>query len=282
MLRCIGQEIRKNCYLPYLLLAVFGVLFLCLTAEGEIDNTGKSITIFALMFQNRTPGSVSEITKSGLLLWEAGIGGWLVVFVPLLLSFGYIALLSGERQNGQTRFHLIRSGNFRYCVSKVAGGALFGGMVFLIGYALFGLLMAAAFPAFSGFPPEEQSWYLEMYFGNSIPLYIVKRLVGAFLYGMFGSAFGIGVAIVFRDKYMLLCLPFLINYIYQQVLGKMMTDRFAAGAESVDWLEALRLESILRVSADKYWAITVILMAAVYAGLTVLFYLNVKRGNWGG
>lgn len=282
MLRCIGWEIKKNCYLPYFLLAVCGIMFLCLASEGEIDSTGKSISIFSLMLQGQKSGGVPEITKSGLILWEKGIGGWLVVFAPLLLSFGYIVLLSGERQNGQTRFHLIRSGNLRYCVSKVAGGALSGGMVFLIAYALFGLLMAAVFPAFSAFSPEEQSWYMEVYIGNSISFYIVRRLLGSFLYGMFGSAFGIGVAIIFRDKYMLLCLPFLINYIYQQILGKIITERFANGAESVDWLESLYLESVFRVSANKYWMATAALLAAVYVGLTVLFYLNVKRGNWGG
>ena len=45
-----------------------------------------------------------------LELWRAGIGGWLIVFAPMLLTVGYMISLSGERQNGQIRFALMRSG----------------------------------------------------------------------------------------------------------------------------------------------------------------------------
>ena len=150
-----------------------------------------------------------------LLLGVAGIGGWLTVFAPMLLTLGYMISLSGERQNGQIRFALMRSGKLRYCISKVCGGALAGGIISLIGYAVFGLLMVIRFPSLNMLPVEEQEFYL---MGSTLAAEAVKRLIGAFLYGMMGSLFGIGVAIAFRDKYMLICLPFMINYIISRYL----------------------------------------------------------------
>lgn len=279
MVGCICREIKKDCYLPWFLLAVCGVAALCMAAEVDTDSTGKSLSVFTVLVQNKLSGNTQDITKSGLFLWRAGMQGWLVVFAPLLLTFGYIISLSEERQNGQIRFFLIRSGNLRYCVSKVAGGAISGGILFAVGYALYGLLLVILCPSWFSFPVEEQNLYMELYFGNSIYIYVLKRMIGAFLYGMFGSTFGIGTAICFRDKYMLLCLPFLLNYSYQQVIGKMITDRLARGAESVKWLEAFYLQSIVQISMDRYWMTSVLFMTAIYFVLIWLFFLRIKKGE---
>lgn len=273
----IKLEFKKNIYVPYIFIEIIGIIILCLSATGETDMNGKQISIFSLIFQELPANT--DVLKSALSLWQAGIGGWLVVFAPMLLSMGYILLISEERRNGQIRFHILRSGNWKYCISKLCSGALAGGIVFLIGYALFGLLMLVRFPSIRTFSAEEQEILL---MGSSISVVIIKKLIGAFLYGMFGSVFGIGVAIVFRDKYMLVCLPFMINYIYQQILTKMATDAMAAEAyERLTWIETFQPENIMNISLGWNWFLTVILMLAIYAVLSVIFYRCVKRGDWG-
>lgn len=212
-----------------------------------------------------------------LLLGVAGIGGWLTVFAPMLLTLGYMISLSGERQNGQIRFALMRSGKLRYCISKVCGGALAGGIISLIGYAVFGLLMVIRFPSLNTLPVKEQEFYL---MGSTLAAEVVKRLIGAFLYGMMGSLFGIGVAIAFRDKYMLICLPFMINYIYQQVLGKLASDCMVAEKyEKITWIEAMRTESIMNISGSVTWLIPFVVMLVIYVVLIGVFYLSMKIGE---
>ena len=273
----IKLEFKKNIYVPYIFIEIIGIIILCLSATGETDMNGKQISIFSLIFQELPANT--DVLKSALSLWQAGIGGWLVVFAPMLLSMGYILLISEERRNGQIRFHILRSGNWKYCISKLCSGALAGGIVFLIGYALFGLLMLVRFPSIRTFSAEEQEILL---MGSSISVVIIKKLIGAFLYGMFGSVFGIGVAFVFRDKYMLVCLPFMINYIYQQILTKMATDAMAAEAyERLTWIETFQPENIMNISLGWNWFLSVILMLAIYAVLSVIFYRCVKRGDWG-
>lgn len=192
----------------------------------------------------------------------------------MLLTVGYMISLSGERQNGQIRFALMRSGKLRYCISKVCGGAVAGGIIFLIGYAVFGVFMMIRFPSLSTLPVEEQEFYL---MGSTLAVEVVKRLIGAFLYGMTGSLFGIGVAIAFRDKYMLICLPFMVNYIYQQVLGKLMSDcMMAEKYGKITWIEAMQPESIMNISGNVTWLIPFVVMVVIYLLLIGIFYLSMK------
>ena len=134
MCQMLKAELKKLSFIPYLILSISGIVLLCLSATGETDMSGKQISIFSLIFQAQQANT--DISKSALALWQAGIGVWLVVFAPMLLSMGYILLLSEERRNGQIRFHILRSGNWKYCISKVCSGALAGGIVFLIGHFL--------------------------------------------------------------------------------------------------------------------------------------------------
>ncbi|WP_294898212.1 hypothetical protein [uncultured Eubacterium sp.] len=273
MIRNIRLEVQKILHLPYLLLSVAGIIALCLTATGETDVGGRQISIFSLMIRSEDASS----QHVALELWRAGIGGWLIVFAPMLLTVGYMISLSGERQNGQIRFALMRSGKLRYCISKVCGGALAGGIIFLIGYAVFGLLMMIRFPLLSTLPVEEQEFYL---MGSSLAMEVVKYLIGAFLYGMTGSLFGIGVAIVFRDKYMLICLPFMINYIYQQVLSKLSLECWASeNYEKITWIEAMKPESIMNISGNVIWLIPFVAMLVLYVVLIGIFYLSMKLSS---
>lgn len=273
MIRNIRLEVQKILHLPYLLLSVAGIIALCLTATGETDVGGRQISIFSLMIRSEDASS----QHVALELWRAGIGGWLIVFAPMLLTVGYMISLSGERQNGQIRFALMRSGKLRYCISKVCGGALAGGIIFLIGYAVFGLLMMIRFPLLSTLPVEEQEFYL---MGSSLAMEVVKYLIGAFLYGMTGSLFGIGVAIVFRDKYMLIRLPFMINYIYQQVLSKLSLECWASeNYEKITWIEAMKPESIMNISGNVIWLIPFVAMLVLYVVLIGIFYLSMKLSS---
>ena len=273
MMRNIRIEVQKILYLPYLLLGVAGIIALCLTATGDMGAGGSQISIFLLMIRPE----VTNTPHTAFVLWRAGIGGWLIVFAPMLLTMGYMISLSGERQNGQIRFALMRSGKLRYCISKVCGGALAGGIISLIGYAVFGLLMMIWFPSLSTLPVEEQEFYL---MGSTLGMEVVKCLIGAFLYGMTGSLFGIGVAIAFWDKYMLICLPFMINYIYLQVLGKLTSDCIVAEKyEKSIWIEAMRPESIMNISGSVIWLSLFVVRLMIYVVLIGVFYLSMKIGE---
>lgn len=84
MCQMLKAELKKLSFIPYLILSISGIVLLCLSATGETDMSGKQISIFSLIFQAQQANT--DISKSALALWQAGIGGWLVVFAPMLLS----------------------------------------------------------------------------------------------------------------------------------------------------------------------------------------------------
>ena len=130
---------------PYVLLSVAGIA--CLGFCGTVfDPSGVQTTLFGLARQIHEGGIIPDISMSVPVIWQQGLGSWLALFAPLLVSLGYVVTLSSERQNGQMKFELIRGGNFRYSVSKVVSGALFSGAMFLAGYALFAASAETVFP----------------------------------------------------------------------------------------------------------------------------------------
>lgn len=275
MFRMIGSELKKYCYLPYTLVGLLGVI--CLGFVSTVyDSSGMQITMFQLMMQYLSEKSGMSISHSAAILWESSLSGWLTVFAPLLLTLPYIGVLSDERQNGLVQFELIRSGNLRYCVSKVLSGALYGGLAFSVGFSMLGGIFTLIFPSISAFPAEEQAIFLR----TSLFLYVLKVVAGSFIYGVFASIFGIGVAIFFRDKYMLLCLPFLLNYIYQQMLLKTVMKLGATNMELAEWINWFYPSQIANVSMNRYWITVMLVVVGVYMGLLVLFYQKVKRGKW--
>ena len=79
MLRCIGLEFRKNCYWPYVLLPVIGIV--CLGFGNTVyDASGKSITLLELAGQLRAGVIAPDISFSAPVIWQQGLGSWLVLF----------------------------------------------------------------------------------------------------------------------------------------------------------------------------------------------------------
>ena len=67
----------------------------------------------------------------------------------------------------------------------MTAGVLTGGTLFMIANIVFGLMMLIAFPAYISFSVDEQMIYADWYgTGNMVLIYVVKRLIGSFLYGM--------------------------------------------------------------------------------------------------
>ena len=140
---------------------------------------------------------------------------------------------------------------------------------------VFGLMMLIAFPAYISFSVNEQMMYADWYgTGSMVLIYVVKRLIGSFLYGMAASMFGIGAAIFFRDRYMLLCLPFLLNYIYTQILQRLTLENPAVAR--------LNLSNLMNVSGESGWGWTVGLTIVCYVILVLLYYAQVKRRHCDG
>ncbi|KIR01190.1 hypothetical protein P261_00004 [Lachnospiraceae bacterium TWA4] len=271
MIQCIWIELRKLLYVPYLVVTIFTSVFLMLLSTGATGENNENFTILSLLIHQPENLEMS-IDQSALVLWSKGLGSWLFVFIPLVLTFAYIFNLSEERRNCQARFQLIRMSNRRYCQSKVISGILYGGCIFVIAYILFGVLLMCSFPSFFSFPIEEQQEYIKYIYGGSVTNYIVKRFIGVFLNGVEVSIYGIAVSVFFEDKYLLICLPFLISYLRGQMIMKLYMDVVAVQNEKqLAIIEALDSEYLLSINLNIYWFVHLMVVLLLYGILILAF-----------
>ena len=81
-------------------------------------------------------------------------------------------------------------------------------------------------------------------------------------------------AIFISDPYILLCLPFLLNYIYTQILQRLTLENPAVARRN--------LSNLMNVSGESGWGWTVGLTIVCYVILVLLYYAQVKRRHCDG
>lgn len=276
----IISEIKKSLYLPLFILACIGVVCVCCFSEGYISANGKSYTIMELLLFLRSEAMLTDISLNRYDIWICGIGTWTQLLLPFLCSIGYLYTVSGEKLSGFNRMLLARETNLKYCVSKLMAAILSGGIILLAGYLLFGILVYMKFPSVYEYSIDKLELYIEMNPGFQEPAFCFIRCLRVFLYGMFINAFAYLVSVFFRDKYILICLPIMLKYIWGQGVMKLEIDAMSKGSDVVlNLCSGLRIESILNYSASS-WRMTLLLICLIYlTGFCLTLHLLRKRGE---
>ena len=283
-MRWLFQELKKSFYLPYMLFSIIGVVILCLLAQCYTDySSGTTYSVFSMILNREKFNVMEQASLNCIEVWNAGMGNWFYLFSPILLTVGYLIIISNERNTEAIRFILIREGMGKYCLSKVISAAAFSGTMMLLGYAIYGLLIMPFFPTLSSFPEDVQTFYLEyVYLSKSVLIYVVKRLVGVFLYGAFVSVFSVGISIAFRDPYMLICLPFLFKYVYTQLMSKVSYEATISEQEKLaEIVRGFMPESILSVGYNTSFWISLVFLVCLFGLIDFEFYrtMKVRRDN---
>lgn len=271
----LGQEFRKLFRPAYVLLIIAGVMLLCLVETGYIDyRDGTEYTVMGLITKAGTDKFKQEIPVTALELWCAGSGQWLVMFLPVVASSGYLMVLSEEKKHRCRSFMLVRGGITRYCVSKAVSACLTSALCCAAGYALYGLLMAAVFPHAGRYDSARLESVLIQLGGTSVWNVVWKRMLGMFLFGMACALPGYVLGCFFSDKYVLVCMPVLVSYLYGQVMNE---GTIRAGSESAGMAWCAADLELLRMGPwSRYWYITVGLVFALWAAATAAFMLSLR------
>ena len=277
----IISEIKKNLYVPLFILSCLGVACVCGLSEGYISASGKTYTIMELLLFLRRDAMFADISLNRYDIWIRGIGTWTQLLLPFLLSMGYLYTVSSEKLSGFNRMLLIRETNFRYSASKLAAAIISGGMILSVGYLFFGVLVYMKFPSVYAYPIDKLNLYMEMHPGFQEAGFCFLRCLRVFLYGMCINVFAYMVSVFFRDKYILICLPLMLKYIWGQIVMKLETDAMNKGNDGVlNLCSGLRMESILNIHTSEYWGMTLLLICLIYlTGFCLTLYLLKKRGE---
>ncbi len=125
---------------------------LCFTAPAYTDNTNqKMYSIFEALFSmdRKLIESHSEFAASSLS--RMGMSGYVTMFLPIIVAFPFMVAFCTERNNGNIRFVIARTGKMRYYFSKFISCFLCGGIAVLIGISMFMIAMHMLFPPMSSY-----------------------------------------------------------------------------------------------------------------------------------
>ena len=280
-MRSIISEIKKSLYLPFFILSCMGVACVCCLSEGYTSASGKTYTIMELLLFLRRDTMLVDISMNWCDIWVRGIGTWTQLLLPFLLSIGYLYTISSEKKSGFNRLMLVRENNLKYGISKLAEVILSGGIILSVGYLFFGIIVYMRFPSIQEYSTDMVNLYMEMHPGFQETAFCFTRCIGVFLYGMCINIFAYLVSVFFRDKYILICLPLMLKYIWGQAVMKLEIDALNKGKDAVLKLcSGLRIESILDINLSGYWGMTLIIICLLYlAGFCLTLHSLKKRGE---
>lgn len=262
LLKGIAAELGNVMGSPWFYLAVAGLVVLLLSAEYYTDGFGRSYSIGSLFFAGQKPDR--QFAFSYLL--SAGVGGGMFrCFASLCISLPFVMRMSSERTCGYIRFANYYAGTGKYVLVKGLTGLLSGGLVAAAGFLCYTLvLLSGAYICGWDSLPD----------GAETAVVCLRLTLGVFLYGVFSIGWIYPFVGWIKDKYVLVCIPFLCRYLYLQVLfqislkkaemvditglervSKMYPDSiiFSTG-QNTDW-QGLCLRCLLVLAAVALWLI---------------------------
>lgn len=273
MLRNIFIELRKDLYLPIFLVSSLLVTVVCMLSIGyETNNRIRYTVAEIVLFADR-----DLIQANGELdrysIWYNGLSNYGTILFPLLVGMGFMYMISTERKNGTNRFILIRSNALKYCISKTVSAVLSSGIILLTGYLLYGLIVFCKFPT--------PACFADIY-GSSEPVAVLTRCLRVFGYGAYLAVIPVFVSMIFKDKYVLMCLPLITKYILDQLSLKLtMTSLTGGGMKIASVINTLSMERIV-TEIDGFSVTNMVFYIGVIAVLTFVMEIIVKgRDGYG-
>lgn len=217
MIRCCLNELQKRMKSSAFWIGILLITVLCMTTSAYTDMMrGKNYSVFEAITVLSSEIRQSQI--SAFSVFTQGLNSpYATLFLPLAVSIGFVPLLCVERQSGALRYQLVRESKWRYCLGKIIGASLCGGLTVLLGFLLYGVI---AWCFFSHTIPEE------MYFMMDDPsVRILQVCISSFLTGMI-SVFPALLFCGFSNRqYPIMCAPVLLQFLLNTAIAQVSNQR---------------------------------------------------------
>ena len=196
---------------------------LCFTAPAYVDyNTGKTYSIFEALFSmdRQFIESHSEFAASSLA--RLGMSGYLTLFLPIIVAFPFMVAFCTERNNGNIRFVIARTGKMRYYFSKFVSCFLCGGFAVLIGISLFMCAMHLLFPPLSSYNIDAEAFGAVEQQSEFVLNF--RYLFSNFLNGAIATMPAFFLSSFCKNPYIITCIPFMFTYVWETVISKLTSS----------------------------------------------------------
>lgn len=276
-------------------LAVLAVAIISLTGIVARDISNESYNIFSLITTFSREQIMLEITTDAWNIIFTESGSYLWMFAPVLSGMPLIPLLCAERRNRAMRYELVRVGKNRFVFGKLISAMLSGGMVLMFGYAIFCLVIYILMPIkgnkessymFLDMLIEIHPGFAEAFEKFGVLLLLVMKLVLFFVYGAFMALMAYVLSSFITNKYIVLCVPYITNYILSMFADRqMMTQVFYTKSKIYqNIVQGFRLQDFTKIyffTWDRIQAFIIQQMVFLIIGVAIYSIVIRKRCDCG-
>lgn len=220
VIRCIAVEMKKSLLSPASPITAVLLPILFFMSPAGYDGTGRAFSV-AEAARDAFTGVRQGAEVSTEVLFLNCFSGWGLLLAPVLLTAGTALLVTEGQRTGASMFTKVREGRTLYALARAAGPLLAGGILLTAVSLLSFLVLSVLCPGFYAAGGTDGAFF-------GLPAsragFLVSLLLDSFLAGILFSVPGTLAAAVFQDRYMLLCLPFLITYAVRQVLLRLAME----------------------------------------------------------
>lgn len=197
----------------YFVLGIVAIIAICFSG-GLTFQDGKSVSVLGVLIR-QDEWTIMQTTW--LDAFNAGIYGWLFLLLPVIAVVPTLTLICSEINSRY--YHLIigRIGLRKYIWKTNLTAYVSAVLMVALGLLLYAGIVGIFFPATHDFGDISVYGLEELGVGQII-LEEGKGLVRMALIGGFMATFACMIAGVCQNIYIILCLPFLLNYILESVI----------------------------------------------------------------
>ena len=219
--------------LIYISILVTGLIFMSGTVYRSIMDS-KEYNLFMLTDEEFRAGNEWDIVPDFSQAVMFGPNSYMNIFSMIIVSIPFTMLVSSEKKNSNTRFEIIRVGRFKYTLGKFLAVITSGGTVMVAGYLIYVIACYFILPE-----TRTEMFSFEFTGNNSLSIFIYENIGFAglyifkmllmFCYGMVSVLMAFLLSAFMKNRYLILCIPFILNYIYvtyTSTISKVYIPRF--------------------------------------------------------
>ena len=224
MLKALKCDLLRYVLNKWFIMSAAITAALCFSVQVYTDNSNGRVysVLEALLSIDHTVMAESSELIPPLIIGKA-LSGYAAMALPITAALPFVMSFISERSSGNMRFTVIRTGRVKYYLSKFFSALLSGGLAVWLGVNLFAVLVYILFPHTQS--PE----MLADYIPNGVFSMLLRTAAGAFGYGAISILPAFFLCSFCTNSYIILCVPFLLKFIYETILSTVQTNLVAAG-----------------------------------------------------
>lgn len=211
-------------------LAIASAVMLLLLGNIYVSSmTGEEYTVIDLIIDDNRSEIIKEADLYTSDVITGDISSYLEMFVPVIVAIPFVIIVCGEKKNSNARFELYRIGKNRFILGKYFADMVAGGMVIMIAYMIFSLIISFILPSGEGIISELRNEFLTdenviagfLHKSCSIKGLYIYKFLRMFLYGAVSVLPAFALSMVTKNRYIIISMPFMFYYL----LGKFITKQ---------------------------------------------------------